>query len=157
MSDNLAKDRVLRLALSANAWFSIALGAALFLAARPLADVVGLTAALGVPAALALVFGTGLALAIGGAGLYAMSHRPIVDRWLAGVATGANAMWVLGTVLLFAIVGPAVPSTGRWLLGSVAELFAAFAAIEAYGLWRARPVETHTPTQPRVRWHGGAA
>lgn len=140
MSNISEKNAALRLALRANAWFSVVFGAALFLAARPVADVVGLTPALGAAAALALVFGTGVILLIGGAGLFAISRRPIIDHWLAGFATGANALWVVGTMLLFVIAGPPFPGTGRWLLAGVAPIFAVIAAAQAYGLWRDRPL-----------------
>ncbi len=150
MSDDIKKDNVLRLALRGNAWASVLIGLALFLAARPVADVLGLTAVLGAQLSLGLVFGAGVVLVLGGAGLFSMVRRPIIDRWLAGVATGADAMWVLGTVLLFAVAGSAIPGAGRWLLGGIAPIVGVIAAIMAYGMWRTRPSK---PTH----WHRRSA
>lgn len=142
MSDDVKKDSVLRLALRGNAWFLVVVGTALFLAARPVSDVLGLTSILGVPLALGLVFGVGAILVLGGGGLFSMLRRPIIDRWLAGIATGADALWALGTVLLFAVAGSAIPGAGRWLLGGIAPVAAVMFALMAYAMWRTRSTDT---------------
>ena len=150
MDNEVNKDSVLRIALRGNAWFLVVLGTAFFLAARPVADVIGLTSALGAPLALGLMFGTGAILVLGGAGMFSLLRKPIVDRWLAGIATGADALWVLGTILLFGIAGSAIPGAGRWLLGGIAPIAALIAALMAYAMWRTRPTDTG-------HWHGRGA
>jgi len=156
MSEPLARDGLLRRALQANAASCVILGAVVFLAARPLVDAIGLTDAVGVAGALALAFGAGLALVAGGGGLWALARHTVLDRWLAGVATGVDVMCVVGAAALWLLVGAGMPVAGRWLLVGVADVAALFAVTQSIGLWRMRFVSSQAPAHGSVRWHSGA-
>jgi len=138
MTTGKTDERFLRGALRANSWVAGVLGVMVFLAAGPLAMALGLASEIGFDGAVFAVFATGLVLYVFSAGLSTAARRRSIDDRQAVAAMLLNAAWVVGS-LGFLLVPLAFTSEGVLLVLSVAVVAAAFAALEAYGIWRARP------------------
>lgn len=137
MTTRRGDDRFLRGALRANSWVAGAVGALIFLAAGPLAESLGLSARFGFGAALLAVFATGLALYVFSAGLGLAARRRRMDERLAFAALLLNAAWVVGSIG-FLLTPMSLSPEGKIAVVALAYLAAGFAALESYGLWKAR-------------------
>lgn len=138
MKAGQSDDRFLRGALRANAWVAGIVGAVLFLAAGPLAEALGLSAELGFTRALAPIFILGLGLYVFSAVVGLAARRRRTDARVALAALLLNAAWVVGSVGLL-LVPLALSPEGVLAVVALAYIAAGFAAVELYGLWRARP------------------
>ena len=139
MTTGQTDERFLRGALRANSWVAGVLGAVVFLAAGPLAVALGLASELGFDAAVFPIFATGLVFYLFSSGLaYAARRRRIDDRQ-AYAAMLLNTAWVVGSIG-FLMVPLALTAEGRLMVLGIALVAAAFAALQGYGLWRARSV-----------------
>jgi hypothetical protein len=120
--------RRLRVALRANAAFSIICGAALLFGGRLVAEPWGLGPA-------ALVSGVGAAVAVYGAALVWLSAQPVrLLRRFAWWAVAADLAWVSGSALLL-LLRP-MPAPGRLAVAEVAAAVLAFAVWQLAGLLR---------------------
>ena len=137
MSPGKQTDRFLRIALLVNSRISAVLGAAVLLAAGPIAEQVGLAAALGFTPAFGFVFAAGLAVLLFGTGVGWTAKSRSLDQRTAAAALLLNAAWVLGSIgfLLSPFV---IPDGGKWIVLTLAYVAAVFTALHGYGMWRAR-------------------
>ncbi len=71
-------------------------------------------------------------------GLVWTAAQTPVPRSLAITAVALDLAWVAGSLLL--VFGPwgLFSTAGRWTVLAVADIVAAFAAVQAYGLWKRR-------------------
>jgi len=130
-------NRFLRSALRVNAWVAGIVGAFVLLAAGPLAESLGLSAELGFGGALLAIFAVGLGLYAFAAELANASKRRRTDERVAFAALLLNAAWVVGS-LGFLLIPLALAPAGKTAVVVLALIAAGFAALESYGLWRAR-------------------
>lgn len=130
---NDSNDRILRLALLANATFSTLSALACFLWPGALASRLGLEAR--------QLLGLGVELLGFAALIFFLASRPDLSRtWIRRTVMGivvADVLWVVGSGVL--LLGATVPTTsGRFIVGIVALFVADFAFFQAYGLRRLR-------------------
>ena len=105
-------------------------GAILTVAASPIASFMGLANSLPV-----LVIGLGL-IAWGVALLWVSSH-PVIERHYVMTIIAANALWVIGSLIILAADFFALTTGGRWAVLIVADVVVAFMITEYVGLRRA--------------------
>lgn len=129
MKNQTDPSRLLRLALRANAAFSIVSGAALLAGARPIAGFIGH----GRAADLAAVGGALLGFA---AWLLWIAARPEISRGGARLAVALDLGWVLLTAVVLA--AGSFNAAGRTVAVVVALLVADFALFQFLGLRRLR-------------------
>jgi FtsH-binding integral membrane protein len=108
-----------------------------FLAAGPLAISLGLASEIGHNGALFAMFATGLVFYVFSAGLSSAARRRRMDDRLAYAAALLNAAWVVGSVG-FLLIPLAMSAEATLAVMLVAVVAAAFAALEGYGIWKAR-------------------
>ncbi len=121
---------LLRASLFANAAFSAGSGLVMLLVAPTLADWLGTDAPW-----LLQVLGGGLLLY---AGWLLLSLRPALpDPRDVRTAIALDLGWVLGSAIVLAAYWPGLTTAGRWSIGLTADLVAAFALLQWYGLHRA--------------------
>jgi len=137
LANEQSNDQILRSALRANSWVAGVLGALVLLAAGPLALSLGLTGPFGFGGALFAVFATGIAFYAFSAILSETARSPAIDERAAFAALLLNAAWVVGSIG-FLLVPLTLSAEGRWLVQGLALVAAGFAAVQAYGIWRAR-------------------
>jgi len=122
---------LLRYALAVDGVISGLCGVVAILAARPLADLLGVPA----PAVLVVV---GAGLLVYAAGLILGARRPRVSPALSRAAVALNGAWVLGSVAV--IEAGLLTAIGNWIVAGVAMVVLAFAAFQYGGLRQARRV-----------------
>ncbi|MFC1975261.1 hypothetical protein ACFLXQ_02555 [Chloroflexota bacterium] len=113
--------------LKANAVFSSLSGGAFLVAAKPMAAFLGLS----IPAILII---TGILLLIFAADVFYLATRKTVNPKGVVAVIVADALWVIGSVIL--LVTGLVPLTveGKWAVGIVAVMVAVLADLQYYGL-----------------------
>jgi multisubunit Na+/H+ antiporter MnhC subunit len=123
--------KLLPWALRANAIFCALSGLLMLVAARPLAGF------LGWPDPLALSVAGGVLILYAPGLLWTAAQSP-VPRSLAITAVVLDLAWVAGSLVL--VFGPWALFTtgGRWAVLAVADIVAAFAVVQTYGLWKRR-------------------
>lgn len=134
-------DDLLRRTLLVNSKVAAVVGAALFLAAGPTAELFGLTVRFGFGTALAVIFAAGISQVLFAIGVGQSDEQGAVDGRVPKVALLINATWALGLAALL-LTPPHVPIAGQVLLAIAATVSAAFAALEGYAMWSARPVNS---------------
>lgn len=123
----MSGERILRRALLANAIFSGFSGLALWLAAATIAGWLG-----SVDTALVRSLGPGLLLFAGWVAWTATRRSiPLTEVRL---IIGADVAWVVASMLLLALAAEPLSRLGWWLVMGVAEIVAAFAGFQYYGL-----------------------
>lgn len=120
---------LLRHSLQGNAVFSCLSGVLFLVAAGPIASFLGME----VPWLIRML---GLSLSLYAVWLLIIARRPTLDRREVWIVIGLDATWVLGSALL--LIADLAPLTlaGKWTVGIVADLVAAFALLQFYGLTR---------------------
>jgi hypothetical protein len=131
-------DKLLRGTLLVNSKVAAVVGAALFLAAGPAAELFGLTVRFGFGTALAVIFAAGISQVLFAIGIGQSDEEGAVDDRVPKVALAINATWALGLAALL-IAPPHLPVAGQLLLGIAAAVAAGFAALEGYAIWSSRP------------------
>ena len=115
----------LRRALQANAVFSAGSGVTLAVAARPLAELLGID-----PPRVGVVLGLGLVLFA--AGLLRNSLRETLNRSEAVVTVILDAGWVLGSAAL--IYAGVLTTAGNWAVAIVADIVLIFGLLQLFGI-----------------------
>lgn len=121
--------RFLRLAMLGNAAFSGLSGLVLLIGSRPLSTWLGIPW----PGGLA---GTGAALIGYGLMLLWVATREALSHRVARLAIVLDLGWVIGSFLLLLFGWLPLTPAGRWTVLILAEIVAAFAVLQAYGLRR---------------------
>ena len=127
-------DKFLRGALLVNSKVAAGLGAGLFLAAGPAAELFGLPTRFGWGTSVAIIFLVGISLILFAAGLAPSARASTIDRRVPKVVLLINATWTVGLAALLLVPSP-VPIAGQWLLGIAAAIAAMFTALQAYAIW----------------------
>jgi len=120
-------NRVLRRVLRANAIFSAAAGAVLLLAATPLSGWLGIE--------------PGWVLRVVGAGL--LGFAATLERTPVRLVIASDIAWVVGSAVLLAVGTPHLTPAGWWTIMVIADIVAAFAMLQTWGLRRDQPRTTH--------------
>ncbi len=121
--------RWLRISLRSNAVFSGLSGLVLLIAAGPIAEFLGVETPW-------IIRGLGPGLLVFAVWLSVVASRPSPDRREVWSAIALDGAWVFGSALL--LIADSIPLTlaGKWAVGIVADLVAAFALLQFYGLTR---------------------
>jgi hypothetical protein len=127
-----ASSRLLRVALRANALFSLACGVLLLVAAGRSAALLGVSSS--VPASA-----TGAALILFAAALLRLSGRPAVRAALVRAVVGLDLLWVLASLVLLWLPATALTNPGRAAVAATAASVLILASLQALGLWRSPP------------------
>jgi hypothetical protein len=125
---------LLRKALAANAVFSVVSGVAILFANRWLANFLGLSGKVSL-----IVLGVSL-IAYAGV-LWQNARRRIIEVADAWTAVILDAVWVVGSYVLIAVVPFSV--SGKWAIALVAEVVMAFAVLQWLGIRRMRKSEQY--------------
>jgi hypothetical protein len=131
---NPERQRLLRLALTANALFSFTSGLFLCFASRLVVRL------LGRPDESSLV-SLGIGLVAFAIFLFVSARRQVVSVPQARVIVLMDILWVVGSYVLLFVV-PFAPS-GKWLIGVVAEFVLAFAIVQWLGIRKISKGEQH--------------
>ena len=140
----MPSDRILRLALRANATVSTITGILFVIPTRIAPALTGL------PSSELISLGASL---LGFAALlWWISFRNFEESWVQFVIAGivaADLFWVIDTVLQL-IHSPLYTGMGRWIFGGLAVIVAMLAEAQAYGLWRVyrNPVSSTSAAAP---------
>lgn len=120
---------ILRRALQGNALFSAASGLISLLAARPLANLMG------IPWPIALVI-LGMLLLGYALALFMAAKQDTMAVKIGPAAVAMDSLWVIGTVIL--LLGSWLPLTtaGFWILLIIGDIVFLFVGWQAYGLRR---------------------
>jgi len=123
------KDRstFVRNVLKANAVFSSLSGIAFLVAAKPIAAFLGLS----MPAILTI---TGIILLIFAADVFYLATRKTVNPKGVVAVIAADALWVIGSVILLLTNLVPLTTEGKWAVALVAIAVATFADLQYYGL-----------------------
>lgn len=122
--------RTLRPALQSNGIFSGFSGAAMALAARSVADFMGINPP-------AILVGLGLVLILFGVDLFWVASRPEIDRRLVWTAVILDIAWVIGSYAILLVGWPPLTLAGKWTVVLLAEAVSIFAIWQYIGLRRA--------------------
>lgn len=123
------RDQLLRRALTANLFFSLATGAAMLLAGGPIAALLGLASPLAIQA-------LGAAVLAFCPLLWAIARRSPIDASHVRIILALDVAWVLASALLIALNPFGLSSAGLWLVAGLADLVAVIALFEYLGLRR---------------------
>lgn len=132
----------LRRALWANAVFSGLSGLAALAAAEPLGAWLGLASPM-----VLRVLGVGLLLFA--ADLVSQARAEPIEPNRAVMASGADVLWVVGTIVLLVFFPGLLSVPGRWIVAAVGAVVAGCAAGQAAGLMRLEP--THDEPTNEIR------
>ena len=127
MTTTQDRAQLLRRALRANGIFSITSGTAFILAARPIANLIGID----YPVVIA---GIGLSLAFFAVALFYNAARSEVGRLGAALAVACDLAWVAGGGVVIAL-GILITS-GNWAVALIADIVLLFAIFQFVGLRR---------------------
>lgn len=143
------REVLLRRALTANGYFSMATGTIAALAAAPLSRLMEIH-----PGAL---IGVGVGVVVFG-GLTAWTARQrVIDLRGARMVVWADVAWVVGAVALIAVPGSMAPA-GKLILGAVSLFVAVFALVQQTGVLRIERgpkrivSEVHIEGRPDLVW-----
>ncbi len=128
-----ARDSLLRNALRGNGLFSALTGAAFILAAQPIAQLMGVS-----PEAAIVFIMLGVGLLGYAALLWVGASRQALDPRLGWLATAADIVWVVGSILILALDLFSLSTEGRWLVLIIAAIVLDFVIVQAIGLRRLR-------------------
>ncbi len=121
---------LLRRALQADGVLGgIASGVLFALGANPIASFMGLPSSLPI-----LVIGVGLIA--WGVVLLTLSSRPVIERGFVMAIIVANAVWIIGSLIVLAADLFALTTGGRWAVLIVADVVLLFTIAEVIGLRR---------------------
>ena len=127
MTTTQDKAQLLRRALRANGTFSIMSGIAFILAARPIANLIGID----YPVVIA---GIGLSLAFFAVALFFNAARSEVSRIEAALAVAGDLAWVAGSGVVIAL--GILTTSGNWAVALIADIVLLFAIFQFVGLRR---------------------
>lgn len=124
---NTRSERLLRIALKSNGFFSTVTGIAFIVAAGPIAERIGLDYPW-------LLIAIGVSLLIFAFGLFRNAMAASVDLLEARIAVALDFAWVLGSVVVVAL--GVLSTTGNWSVAIVADIVLVFAIAQAIGVRR---------------------
>ena len=127
MTTTQDKAQLLRRALRANGIFSITSGIAFILAARPIANLIGIDYPM-------LIAGIGVSLAFFSVALFYNAARSEVSRIEAGLAVAGDLAWVAGSGIVIAL--GILTTSGNWAVALIADIVLLFAIFQFIGLRR---------------------
>ena len=116
-----------RNALKANAVFSSLSGIAFLVAAKPIAAFLGLSMS-------TVLIITGIILLIFAADIFYLATRKIVNPKGVMAVIAADALWVVGSIILLVTNVVPLSTEGKWAVGLVAVVVATFADLQYFGL-----------------------
>lgn len=127
----ISRPDTLRTALKTNAAFSLLSGLALTFASGPIAAYMGFDR----PVIFLVV---GIFLLIFAADVWYVATRPKIDsRWAQAIFWG-DVLWVVGTAVILITGIAGFNTAGRWLFLIVADIVAALAFWQGWGIWKAK-------------------
>ena len=119
--------QLLRRALRANGIFSATSGIAFVLAARPIANLIGIDYPM-------LITGIGVSLALFAVALFYNAARIEVNRLEAMLAVTGDLAWVVGSGIVIAL--GILTTSGNWAVALIADIVLLFAIFQFVGLRR---------------------
>lgn len=124
-----ARDQLLRRALAANLFFSLAAGAAMLLAGGPIAALLGLASPLPIQA-------LGAAVLLFCPLLWVIARRSPINAGHARIILALDVAWVIVSGLEIVLNPFGLSSAGLWLVAGLADVVALIALFEYLGLGR---------------------
>ena len=142
----MSHDRLLRIALLANALFASATGSSIIIAPASVAGLLGI-------AYHPILTAIGVGLVVFALDLTHQATRGRIQTWRAAYATALDLAWVAGTVVVLATQHQAFTTTGVAIIASVGALVLGFAIWQGRGIDDAHRVPGSRLWQHCVRVH----
>lgn len=134
-------DQLLRYALRGDGIFSVSSGILFLLAARPVAQFLGIQdfEVFGAVSGANFLLLLGIVLIAYGMVIFYASEQTSISRIIGLIVVELNAAWVVGSVILLLVEALPLTRAGAWSVLIAADVVLTFAIVQYVGLRRMKP------------------